>query len=310
MLTEQKSIIILMGVYNGERYLAQQLNSLAAQTHKNWRLIASDDGSIDGTIQILEYYQTVWGKEKLQIRHGPKAGFAENFMSMACDPAVQGDYYAFCDQDDVWLPEKLEVVLQYFESIKKPAVPHLFCGRSAYVRDNLIPYAYSPEIVFPKTFRNALVQCIAGANTMVFNQATKEMLQQIGMVPTPSHDWWLYQIVTGAGGIVHYENRPLILYRQHRDNLVGGNHSMLAKIKRIKRLFEGRFKFYSDKNIECLELGREFLNNSSVEIFSLFKIMRNAKMKDRIRLMEICGLYRQTWPGTLSLIFAAIFRKI
>lgn len=306
----QKMVVVLMGAYNGERYIAQQIDSLISQTHTNWRLIVSDDGSTDSTLAVLEKYQQLLGAEKLEIRQGPKAGFAQNFMSMACDPVIQGDYYAFCDQDDVWLPEKLAVAIQYFESIQKPTVPHLYCGRTAYVRDDLKPYMYSPEFVFPRTFRNALVQCIAGANTMVFNQFTKIMLEQIGMVPTPSHDWWLYQIVTGAGGVVHYENKALILYRQHLNNLVGANYSIFAKIKRVKKLFDGRFKFYTDRNIECLDSARLFLNESSIEILTLFKIMRNAKMKDRIRIIEVCGLYRQTWQGTLSLIFAAIFRKI
>ena len=76
------------------------------------------------------------------------------------------------------------------------------------------------------------------------------------------------------------------------------------------KVFGGKFVFYSDRNIECLELGRSFLNQNNTEILDLFKIMRGANLKDRFRLMEVCGLYRQTWCGTLCLIFSAVIKKI
>jgi glycosyltransferase involved in cell wall biosynthesis len=304
-----KTVKILMATYNGQRYIAEQLDSLAAQTYENWQLIASDDGSTDDTIQILRKYQELWGAEKIQIRLRLKADFVENFLSMACDPVIQGDYYAFCDQDDVWFPQKLTVAVEHLESLDT-AIPLLYCGRTAYVHDDLKPYLYSPNFIFPKSFRNALVQCIAGGNTMVFNQATKNMLEKIGLVQTPSHDWWLYQIVTGAGGYVYYDSTPYIFYRQHPKALVGGNASVLGKIKRIFKILNGRFTTYSEKNIQALDLGRKFLTQGNSEILDLFMLMRNAKLKDRFRLLEVCGLYRQTWRGTVSLICAAVFKKI
>ena len=94
-------VAILMGTMNGARFLPEQLDSLAAQTHQNWVLIASDDGSTDDTLGILKAYQAKWPTGKLIIKEGPKQGFCVNFLSMACDPSIQADYYAFCDQDDV-----------------------------------------------------------------------------------------------------------------------------------------------------------------------------------------------------------------
>lgn len=303
-------VAILLCTYNGARFLAEQLDSLEGQTHQNWVVFASDDGSTDQTLEILRQYQEKWLAGKLTIRSGPQKGFCQNFLSLACDPEIKADYYAFCDQDDVWLPKKLQVGIHDLDSVAKPEVPHVYCGRTAYVRDDLKVYCYSPEFKFPRTFRNALVQSIAGGNTMVFNQATKNLLQDIGLVPTPSHDWWLYQIVTGVGGVVHYDSTPQILYRQHSGALVGGNTSIWSRIERIRMVFQGRFKAWSEKNIECLTMANAFLNESSVEILELFKIMRKANIKDRFRLMEVCGLYRQTWRGTLSLILAAAIKKI
>jgi glycosyltransferase involved in cell wall biosynthesis len=309
-LTSQKSVAILMGAYNGSKYIAQQLDSLAAQAHENWRLIVSDDGSSDETLEIVRQYQAAWGADKVEIRQGPKTGFAQNFLSMACDPAIKAVYYAFCDQDDVWLPEKLQVAIEHLESVENPEVPHVYCGRTAYVRDNLKPYTYSPEFVFPRTFRNALIQSIAGGNTMVFNQATKTLLEKTGPVPTPSHDWWLYQIVTAAAGVVYYDPKAYILYRQHVNSLIGGNTSLWARIERIGMVLQGRFRAFSDQNIECLRKCAAHITPAAKEKVELFAKMRDAKLKDRLRLMEVCGLYRQTWRGTLSLILAALLKKI
>lgn len=310
VVINKNSVAILMGTYNGGKYIAEQLDSLVAQTHGDWRLIISDDGSSDNTLEIVSKYQADWGADKLEIRQGPKAGFARNFLSMACDPAIKADYYAFCDQDDVWLPEKLQVAINYLDTVDRLEVPHVYCGRTAYVRDDLKPYAYSPEFVFPRTFRNALIQSIAGGNTMVFNQSAKTLLEKTGSVPTPSHDWWLYQIVTGAGGVVYYDMTPYILYRQHADALIGSGTSIWARIDRIGMVFQGRFKEFSDQNIACLQTCFEYLTPAAREKVDLFVKMREASLKDRFRLMEVCGLYRQTWRGTLSLTLAALLKRI
>lgn len=310
MLKDHKLVLILMGTYNGGKYIAEQLESLASQHHSNWQLIVSDDGSSDDTLDVVRRYQVQWGANKLSIRQGPRSGFAHNFLSMACDPEIQADYYAFCDQDDVWLPEKLQIAVDYLESVDSPDVAHVYCGRTAYVRDDLKPYDYSPEFVFPRTFRNALVQSIAGGNTMVFNQAAKTLLEKTGIVPTPSHDWWLYQIVTGTGGSVYYDPKPYVFYRQHPDALIGGNTSIWSRIDRISMVFQGRFKQFSDQNIECLQQCSNYLTPTAREKLDMFAKMRDASLKCRFRLMEVCGLYRQTWRGTISLMLAALLRKI
>lgn len=110
MTVSSPSVAILMGTFNGEKYLAEQLDFLEAQTVTNWRLYVSDDGSTDATLDIIHRYQSKWGTDKIQYRLGPQKGFAQNFLSLACDTSIKADYYAFCDQDDVWLPEKLRVV--------------------------------------------------------------------------------------------------------------------------------------------------------------------------------------------------------
>ncbi len=300
-----------MATFNGAKYLAQQLDSLDAQTHRNWFLMVSDDGSNDETVQILQDYQRRWGSVRLQISGGPQKGVCQNFLSLANDPEIRADFYAFCDQDDVWLPEKLSVAVEHIRSEASGDKPYLYCSRTAYVKDDLKIYGYSPEFVFPTSFRNALVQSIAGGNTMVFNQNTKKLLELARVRDAVLHDWWLYMLVTGAGGIVYLDQEPHILYRQHPDAMVGAGNSVADRLRRILMVFRGEFRSYSDTNLRALDQARHCLEDSAIRILDLFIRMRDApKLKQRFRLLEVCGLYRQTWRGTISLLAAATFRKI
>ena len=304
-----KSVAILLATYNGYRYLAEQLESINSQKYSNWFVIASDDGSSDETMLILKEYQQRWPQGKLTIRQGPALGFCQNFLSMACDSKIQADLYAFCDQDDVWMPDKLSVAVENITG-NQDDFEYVYCGRTIYVDKNLKKMGCSPLFSFPRTFRNALVQSIAGGNTMVFNQKVKDLLEKTGVVDHPSHDWWLYQMVTGVGGIVFYDPEPYILYRQHQNSLIGSNNSFLARLKRFIMLIQGRFKDWSDKNISMLSSVNPLLTHGSRESLYLFMVMRNAGLKDRFRLLEVAGLYRQTWTGTISLSFAALIKKI
>jgi glycosyltransferase involved in cell wall biosynthesis len=304
------SVAILLCTFKGERFLSEQLDSVESQTHKNWVVFASDDGSTDETLKILQQYRDKWPTGKLTIRSGPHAGFCQNFLSLACDPQIRADYYAFCDQDDVWLPEKLEVAIANIIGSESPDVPYLYCGRTKYVTENLRPCGMSPLFVFPPSFRNALVQSIAGGNTMVFNLAAKNLIEKAGMVGAPSHDWWLYQLISGIGGKVSYDPIPYVLYRQHQYALVGGNNSFPAKMKRAGLLLRGRFQEWVTQNINALKQVDNLLVNENSAILKLFQVMRRATVWDRFRLMWVCGIYRQTRLGSLSLFLAALIKKI
>ena len=303
-------IYILMSTYNGSQFLVEQLESIESQTFQNWRLILSDDGSGDNSLYIANKFQQQWGKDRLEIRKGPQKGFCQNFLSMACDSSIRADYYAFSDQDDVWMADKLARAVEYFNSFTDQDTPRVYCSRTEIVDEKLKPLGLSPLFTLPTSFRNALVQNIAGGNTMVFNQATKELLEKAGLQNVVSHDWWLYQITKAAGGIVYYDPKPTLLYRQHANSIVGANSSLRARVVRLKFILDGRFKSWLTKNYLALIYTQNLMSIENKEILDTFGKFRNASLKDRIRLLGVCGLYRQTWQGTLSLWFATMINKI
>ena len=295
------TLCILMGTYNGQAFLAEQLLSIENQSFKDWRLIISDDGSTDDTLAIAKTFQEKWGGERLEIREGPKQGFCKNFLSLACDPTIKADYYAFADQDDIWMVDKLSIALAYFNTKNHSELPRVYCGRTQQIDEHSKLLGCSPLFTLPRSFRNALVQSIAGGNTMVFNQAVKELLEKAGLQQVVSHDWWVYQLVKGVGGNVYYDPEPTILYRQHNGCLVGSNNGFRAKIDRIGYVFSGRFKAWNTINYQALLKVNHLLSKDNQDILEVFGRFRGARLKDRIRLLEVCGLYRQTWKGTFSL---------
>ncbi|WP_245468352.1 MULTISPECIES: glycosyltransferase family 2 protein [unclassified Mesorhizobium] len=301
---------VLMGTKDGAAFIGEQLQSLLAQSWPLIDLWVSDDGSTDATTTIVEAWLARWNKGRLTLVDGPQKGFAANFRSMIVDPRIDADYYAFCDQDDVWEPDRLESAIRWMEA-EDAKTPLLFCSRTATISETGVPAGYSPLFKRPPSFRNALVQSIAGGNTMLFNRAARDLLAKASArTDFVSHDWWAYLIVTAAGGKVRYEPRPLVRYRQHGANLVGANVSWRARFSRLGRLFQGQFATWTDSNLTGLAVNRDLITRDAALCLRLFIRARKGSALRRFSLLGKSGVYRQTLMGTLGLYLAFLWRRI
>ena len=302
------TVAILLCTMNGERYLAQQLQSIAAQTYSNWRLWISDDGSSDRTVEIAETYRREWGEARIAIRSGPKRGFVENFLSLTREAGNDADYFAYADQDDVWEPDKLARAVSWLRQ-QSLDVAVLYTARTRLVDEAGRNIGMSSLMDKPPSFANALVQNICGGNTSVFNQAARKLLCA-GRRNVVAHDWWLYQVVTGCGGQVFYDPVPNVRYRQHGGNLVGSEGNWLDKLKRVHHMLQGRYRHWNDMNIGALE---EMLPNLTPENRLVLKRFSEARRRWLIpRLFGIwaSGVHKQTLPGNLGMAMAAMLNKI
>jgi glycosyltransferase involved in cell wall biosynthesis len=305
----QPKVAILMGTYNGERFLKQQLDSIAAQSHSYWELYVSDDGSTDNTLAILDATTINW-PNPTSVRKGPHKGFAANFLSLACDSSIKSDYFAFSDQDDIWDCKKLARALHWLESIPQ-YIPAMYCSRTLLINEKDEKIGLSPLFKRKPTFQNALVQSIAGANTMVFNKAARNLLLIAGHeTPIVSHDWWIYLVVTGCDGKVFYDSYPSLGYRQHHQNLVGSNVGWRARYRRIVASFRGRFAMWNDINFNALIRLNSFLSKENKAALNQFAQIRQNHWILRVLGILRSGLYRQTLLGNMSLLAAAALGKI
>jgi len=303
-------VLILLCTFNGQRYLADQLESLAAQTHANWEVWASDDGSKDDTQAILEAYKSQWESGRLSIHSGPRQGFAANFLSITRKVGTHADYYAFADQDDIWEADKLRRAIDCLQAIPSN-VPALYCSRTRVVDASNKAIGFSPLFKKTPSFANALIQNIGGGNTMVFNGAAREFMQKIGENKViVAHDWWAYMVVCGCGGKVFYDAFPSVRYRQHDGSLIGVNVTWSARLIRIRMMFQGRFRDWIDTNIEALQSLQFDLTPENREILGRFAQARSKSLIPRLIGLKRSGIYRQTLLGNLGLFVAGIFKKI
>lgn len=303
-------VSVLLCTYNGERFLREQLESIARQTYSGWVVAVSDDGSTDSTLEILQEYKEKWGEEKLKVFSGPRQGFALNFISLACRSEIDSAFYAWADQDDIWRDNKLETALDQLQTIPQD-VPALYCGRTELINEDCQSIGLSPLFNRPATFSNALVQSIGGGNTMVFNHAACRLLRETGKYLTiVSHDWWAYLAVTGAGGRILYDATPTVLYRQHDDNIIGSNSGFFSRIDRLRMIFKGRFRSWNESNIRALDSIDYRLSEENRSILNSFKEARLHRGVRRFMYLRRSGVYRQTFLGNLGLILAAIFDGI
>lgn len=301
-------ISVLFATYNGERFIDEQLASLAAQDVPWLDIVVSDDGSTDRTLQILERWRQSWSKGTFEVRQGPGKGFAENFRFLLQAPGVTDGYVAFSDQDDVWDSNKLSVALA---AIGAEAGPALYGARTRLVDTDNRPIGYSPLFSRQPGFRNALVQSLAGGNTMVLNPAAAalvaESCRRTGFV---SHDWWCYLLVSGAGGQVIYDPVPHIAYRQHESNLVGNNSAFGAKLDRVWRGLRGRYAEWNDRNLAGLAACSDMLAPPAREVLDKFIAARaSGGLQGVVRLVR-SGVYRQTVMSNVSLWVAALLGKV
>jgi glycosyltransferase involved in cell wall biosynthesis len=303
-------VTILMGVFNGAAHLREQLDSFAAQDHADWRLVASDDGSADGSRAVIAEFAAGRAPGQVVLCDGPGQGHAANYLALLRGLPDEPGYLAFSDQDDVWLPDRLS---RGIAALQGEAGPALFCSRSFITSDRLQGRRLSAARPRPPSFRNALVQNIAAGNTMLLNPAAARMLAAAarncpGFVV---HDWWAYLLVTGAGGAVLHDDRPTVLYRQHGANAIGANDGAWARLRRLGQVADGTFRTWNDINAAALIAAWPWLSPEAGQVFADWQAMRACpRPGERLRRLRALRLYRQTVASTAALWLAAVIGRL
>ena len=240
---------ILMAVYNGEAYLREQLDSILGQSDGRWHLTASDDGSTDGSVGILDEYARRYPEKIARYASGRRFGSARDhfFHLMA---RCEADYMLFCDQDDVWYPDKLaktrEALLEAGAQYG-PDMPILVFSDQTPTDAALRPLAdslmrYQKQYFETFDYRSILMQNVVTGGAMGVNRALARLGGRCANLNgVIMHDWWLAAVAARFGKIV-YIDEPLGAYRQHGGNAVGakGVDSASYILGRLSRLREVR----------------------------------------------------------------------
>ena len=271
---ETKSIVVVLSSYNGEKYIAEQIDSILSQQNVDLKLLIRDDGSKDSTLKILEDYNHSH-PDKIYIVADRNVGFAKSFLA-ATNQALKlfpnTKYFAFADQDDCWLPNKLEtgiVQLQHFSQ----NVPALYCSNLSVVDANLnFIHKLRPHISTSLTKEQSLIYNLGVGCTMIFNRCAAELLYNSFPPQCKYHDFYLFQICKFCGNVT-YDNDSYIQYRQHGKNQIGGHVGVLSN-------FVNRLKFKS--------LDRICQNEASALLYGIGKLLSD---EDRLLISDFLMLH-------------------
>ena len=150
--------------------------------------------------------------------------------------------------------------------------------------------------LFPRaaSFRNALAQNIMGGNTMLMNRAAAELVAGSAASEVPVHDWLTYQLVTGAGGHVHYDPRPFVRYRQHGDNVIGSSLGWKSRWNRFRRMLRAEYSEWNRLQVAVLQARADVLTSENHEVLDAFQHARLGRSTlDRMAWLRRSGVYRQ-----------------
>ena len=307
-------VVILMGVYDGADTLPVQLQSFADQTHPQWQVLAGDDGSRDASRALIEDFGQT---HRATCLAGPGRGAAANFLFLAAEAGTRapGSWIAFADQDDQWLPGKLSRAIAALQAVA-PGQPALYCSRTWITDENLQGRRLSPPRPKPPGFANALVQNIAAGNTIVLNAAASRLISEAAREVTEKtggvvvHDWWVYQVITGVGGVVIHDDEPSLLYRQHPANQIGANDHLRARARRIAMIFRGTWRAWNETNLAALRALAPRLSPENRAFLEDFAAARAAPLPGRVVRFARLGLYRQGLGGQIAMWLAIVLGRL
>jgi glycosyltransferase involved in cell wall biosynthesis len=286
-------VVVLLATFQGSLYLKAQLNSLAAQSVGQPRLLWRDDGSTDATPAIMEQFARAHPHlvQRVAAQSG-RLGVALSYHALALH-AAPSQCVAFCDQDDVWLPHKLARALAALGAVPQDR-PALYCARQTLVDAQLRPLGQSLKLPRDPGFAMALAGNIATGCTVVLNPAAAALFRAAPPPPGALHDWWSYLLVTGAGGAVLTDDEPVMLYRQHARNTIGAPQSRWRRAVAALRRGPGVFMAVFRTHVAELAARDALLTPQAAAMAEDLRMALQGGMRPRVAALRRHRLRRQT----------------
>ena len=290
-MDSKDKIAVLMSAYNGEKYISQQIDSVLTQTYSKVDIYVRDDGSTDQTCRILEKYES---EGKLHLLKGQNKGFARSFF-LLLRKAPEAEYYAWCDQDDVWRSEKLERAIEKIQKTERNSsgIPVLYFSDYDFYDEKLTYIGRGIDYKKGPSFANALMDCIPLGITCVFNRKAYEMMMEHTPKYSCGQDWWVYLLCAGLGKVIYDKGYSSVKYRRLKSSVspAGWGFWKFQWYRIRKFFFQGYFRNvrrqlqeFSDYYREKLEPGdRQLLDLLTGRRPSLIRSVRKAFYPVRFR---------------------------
>ena len=278
-------VLVLLSSFNGALYLEEQLDSLLNQRDIDVQILVRDDGSTDATKEILVKYESTG---KLRWYAGENIGWRKSFMHLALSaPACQ--YYAFCDQDDIWMPNKLFEAVSKLENSNFKTDKHLYFSNLFFWKNGK-----NMGLVKRSTLNLSRQSCIyqnpAVGCTIVFNKELLDFIKSRPFYDVYAHDFWFFLTAFFLGDVV-YDSNAYILYRQHDNNQIGIKKGLLSKwIKRVSNFIK------ANCNLERSQNAWNFLS-----------VYGDCLKPDDYKMFDLVANYKKTFLKKMSLLISPYY---
>ena len=281
-----EKILVLMSTYNGEKYIQEQLNSLYAQDGVEVSILVRDDGSTDLTKKILEENAE---KHDISWYQGEHKNVQKSFFDlMQRAEKTDYDFFAFCDQDDVWDSDKLKIAIENIAHFDKPS---LYYSGQRLVDENLNLIEYH-RLNSHRTLKTRFVLSDFAGCTGVFNRALLDEVVTYEPNYMLMHDTWILRVCLCLGGEVIVDPEPRISYRQHSNNLVGLGRGIKSTVKQVDQ-------YLNEYHIE--QLTKELVQGYGDRMVSEYRELclwiceYKKNRKYRARLLNKKNIYFHKW---------------
>lgn len=307
-------VLIMMSTYNGERYLPEQLDSLYGQKDVECHLLVRDDGSMDATMNILKDYKSQYGN--MTIVQGGNLGAGGSFRALINEAATnysEFDYYAFCDQDDVWFDNKVVNGVKALKTSKSNY--KLLFSKATNTDAELHPIQTTGIHVVNSFGANLVANHILGC-CMIMNLA---LLQQVNKINTvsysihdgkiPIHDGWSATVAYSLNADVIFYNEPLMYYRQHGHNEIGagkGRWSIL--VNRVKRYARGSQHGKSNRCIIALQVLGDAIPEKNRQLMNMVATYRRS-ISAKMRLLFDKRMYEYGFADNVGTFLLVLFNR-
>lgn len=300
-----KNVLVLMSSFNGEKYIKEQIQSIMSQVSEyQIDLCIRDDGSNDSTCTIVQEMQKEY-PGRIELIVGERKGYNESFFSLI-KGASNYTYYALSDQDDVWLPDKIQTACEKL-CAEANDIPLLYASTSFLVGDDLKPYGTTRKMVRSLSFYNTIIQNICPGHTQVMNNALLNLINvDIDYSKIYVYDSWITNVAMLYGKIL-FDNDSHTYYRQHKRNQLGSGASKIQKIiTSKKRIFAGGGSKYRE---QIRLFYKTFSHDEKLLKYydELQKFLTAQSFISRLNYILGSKLYRQSRVETIAIYIAIVF---
>lgn len=227
-IDSRPTVGVVLSSYNGEKYIIKQIDSILNQTYRNIHLFIRDDGSSDNTAALIRSFEN---DQRITCIYGENRGVIKSFYEATKVASRSSEYIAFSDQDDYWLPNKIERAVNLLEA-ESSHKPVLYCSEYLFCDENLKPFEKSRLNDGKINLARCLYENKTSGNTILMNKTLTEMYLSSGCDYVSWHDWWIALLAYSLGTVV-FDNEPTLLYRRTGSNVspTGSSSFLLLKYR-------------------------------------------------------------------------------